>query len=144
MKVIKDKLSELDLNPSNTVVIGSGILNALDIRESADIDVVVTLDKYNELSKNPRFIKKQKQADVVFEVLTDENFEIQNSWNVINKKYNFQDILEHSIVINDIRYITIEFLLEVKQSWVNNNFARPKDIDDISLIENYMATHSNH
>ena len=42
---IKNKLIELGLNSENAVVIGSGILNALNLRESKDIDVVVTEEK---------------------------------------------------------------------------------------------------
>jgi len=33
---IKDKLDELNLNSKNAVVIGSGILNVLNLRESKD------------------------------------------------------------------------------------------------------------
>ncbi|MDQ5981273.1 MAG: hypothetical protein QG570_20 [Patescibacteria group bacterium] len=144
MDQVQNKLAELKLTPSNSIVIGSGILNALNIRESADIDLIVTKEKYYELSKNPRFTIVQKHADIEFEVLSDDIFEIGFSWTVINKTWSFSDMLEHSIVIDNVRYITIQFLLEVKQSWLNNNFARPKDIDDIRLIENYIATHNNH
>ncbi len=144
MDQVQNKLAELKLTPSNSIVIGSGILNALNIRESADIDLIVTKEKYYELSKNPRFTIVQKHADIEFEVLSNDIFEIGFSWTVINKTWSFSDMLEHSIVIDNVRYITIQFLLEVKQSWLNNNFARTKDIDDIRLIENYIATHSNH
>ena len=59
---IKSKLYELGLNPENAVVIGSGILNALNLRESKDIDVVVTEEKYRELFYNSRFKKEQNHG----------------------------------------------------------------------------------
>jgi len=57
---IKGKLNEFGLNPGNAVVIGSGILNALKIRGSNDIDVVVTLEKYQSLALDSRFKKEIK------------------------------------------------------------------------------------
>lgn len=43
---IEVELNNLGLNSDNAVVIGSGILNALNLRESGDIDVIVTKEKY--------------------------------------------------------------------------------------------------
>ena len=79
---IKNKLIELDLNSDNAVVIGSGILNALNLRESKDIDVVVTEEKYKELSGNSRFRKEQNHGR---EILDDGLFEIGTSWTVVGK-----------------------------------------------------------
>lgn len=46
---IKNKLSEIGLTSESSIVIGSGILNVLNLRESKDIDIVVTEEKYREL-----------------------------------------------------------------------------------------------
>jgi len=68
---IKNKLVELGLNYDNAVVIGSGILNALNLRECKDIDVVVIKEKYKEFSDNSRFKKEQKHGR---EILDDGLF----------------------------------------------------------------------
>lgn len=117
------QLEDLGLNPENSIVIGSGILNALNIRESKDVDLVVDEDTYKRLAQ---------------EVLNDDLFEISTSWVVMGKSWTLEDLLEKSVVIEGVRYNTIEFLLGAKKSWIANSEARQKDIDDVKLIENYL------
>lgn len=133
---IKSKLNELGLNPDNSVVIGSGILNALGLRESKDIDVVVTEEKYKEISDNSRFEKKQNHGR---EILDDGLFEIGTSWTVVGKTWKFEDLLNHSVVIDEIRHNKIEFLLEAKRRWITDGEGRQKDIDDVKLMEQYLS-----
>lgn len=133
---MKNKLNELGLNSDNSIVIGSGILSTLNLRESKDIDVVVTEEKYKELSNNSRFKKKQNHDR---EVLTDDLFEIGTSWTVVGKTWKFEDLLNHSTIINSVRYNTVEFLLDVKRHWIADGKARQKDIDDVKLMEQYFS-----
>src|SRR3989339_791609 len=132
---IKNKLIELGLNSENAVVIGSGILNALNLRESKDIDVVVTEEKYKELSDNSRFKKEQNHGR---EILADELFEIGTSWIVVGKTWKFDDLLNHSTTIDDVRYNKVEFLLDAKRRWLADGDVRQKDIDDVKLMEQYL------
>ncbi len=96
---IKSKLDELDLHSNNAIVIGSGILNALHLRESKDIDIIVTAEKYKELCANGRFKKEQNHGR---EVLTDGLFEIGTSWTVVGKTWRFPDLVKVSTVIDGI------------------------------------------
>jgi len=48
---IKNKLTELGLNPDNAIVIDSGILNTLNLRESKDINDVKLIERYLSGSK---------------------------------------------------------------------------------------------
>ena len=133
---IKNKLIELGLNSENAVVIGSGILNALNLRESKDIDVVVTEEKYKELSDNSRFKKEQNHGR---EILDDGLFEIGTSWTVVGKNWKFEDLLNHSTTIDSVRYNTVEFLLDAKRRWIADGEGRQKDIDDVKLMEQYLS-----
>lgn len=132
---IKMALDDIGLNSSNSVVIGSGVLNALNLRQSADIDVVVTQAEYERLANTGQFSKSHSHAR---EILTDNLFEIGTSWGVLGKDQAFDDLQGKSTVIDDVRYITIEFLLAVKKSWLNDDNVRQKDIDDVELIETYL------
>jgi len=137
MKVeIKNKLDELGLNSGNAVVIGSGILSALNLRESKDIDVVATEEKYKELFGNNRFHKVQNHGR---EILADDLFEIGISWTVVGKNWKFEDLLNHSTIIDGIRYNTVEFLLNAKRRWIADGEGRQKDIDDVKLMEQYLS-----
>ncbi len=136
MKVdIKNRIDEIGLNSDNAVVIGSGILNALNLRENKDIDVVVPDEKYKELYVNSRFQKKENHGRGV---LIDDIFEIVTDWSVLGKSWRFDDLLPHSIIIDGVRYNTIEFLLTVKRKWFVDGDARQKDIDDIKLMEDFF------
>ena len=131
---VKSKLSSLGLAQDNSVVIGSGILSALDLRESSDIDIVVTESEYQRLTNNKQFTKTENYGR---EILADEIFEIGTSWGVLSKDQSFSDLKEQSVIIDGVRYVTIDFLLAVKKSWLLDDDVRQKDIDDVELIENY-------
>ena len=79
---IKNNLNELNLTPDNCIIVGSGILNALNLRESKDIDVIASEEKYEELLSNPRFQKVQNHGH---EILTDSLFEISKDWTIVGK-----------------------------------------------------------
>ncbi len=133
---IKNKLDELGLTSDNAVVIGSGILGALNLRESQDIDVIVTEEKFKELSNNNRFHKKRNHER---KILTDDLFEIGTNWTVVGKTWKFGDLLNYSTIINGVRYNTVKFLLDVKRRWIANGEGRQKDIDDVKLMEQYLS-----
>jgi len=137
---IKNKLNEIGLNSNNAVVIGSGILSALNLRQNKDIDVVVTEEKYKELSNNNRFYKKQNHGR---EILTDDLFEIGINWTVVGKNWKFEDLLNNSTIINGVSYNSVEFLLNAKRCWISNGEGRQKDIDDVKLMEQYLSDLKN-
>lgn len=136
---MKEKLSELKLDKNNSIVIGSGILQALGIRKSNDIDLVVTEVEYNRLKTEGKLeahINKYGK-----EVLTNDLFDIGSSWDVLGKKFEFADFVGDSIIIDEVRYTTLGFIYLVKNSWIKEGTGRPKDMEDLRLIEEYRKTH---
>lgn len=131
------KLNELHLDGNNSVIIGSGILDVLGIRKGVDVDVVVRQDAYERLKADGRFLVGQTHGR---EVLTDELFEIGTSWGVLGKDHTFDDLMEHSQTIDGVRYISPEFLLAVKQSWLKAGNARQKDVNDVELMQQFLAS----
>ena len=133
---LKDELAGLGLSANNSVIIGSGILGALGIRKSNDVDVVIAPEDYERLSKDTRFKHGENHGRPV---LLDDTFEICTSWYVLDKDYKLQDFMPETVVIDDVRYISLEFLLAVKRSWLHDDDVRQKDINDVELIEAYLA-----
>lgn len=129
-------LHEIGLNSENCVVIGSGILSAYGIRDSNDIDVITDEETYSRLVDDNRFIKAKNHGR---EILTNELLEIGTSWGVLGKDQTFDDLKKHSLVIEGVRYTSIKFLFKVKKSWLQDIDVRQKDIDDVKLIEDYLA-----
>ncbi|HET9411654.1 MAG TPA: hypothetical protein VFO38_02300 [Candidatus Saccharimonadales bacterium] len=132
---LQAQLARLGLTAENSVIISSGILNALGIRKSGDVDVVVGQADYERLSKNDRFTPDQNYGHPV---LLDDTFEICTSWGVLDKEYSLQDFLPETTVIGGVRYISLDFLYRVKKSWLQDDDVRQKDIDDVKLIEEYL------
>lgn len=86
----------------------------------------------------------RKEAKFDRELLVNDLFDISTDWFVLGKSWNFEDFREYSIIINGVRYITIEFLLNVKKSWIaGDEVVRQKDIDDVKLIEDYLEKNSS-
>ena len=135
----KEELNKIGLTADNSIIAGLGILNALNIRENKDIDIVVTENAYTRWSTDNRFHKKEDQEQ---KIITDDLLEISMGWNVLNKNWKFNDFLEKSIVIDNIRHLMVDFRLEIKRSWLLNKNIRQKDIDDVKLIESYLKIKS--
>lgn len=133
---IHEEIEKFGLTPDNTVVIGSGILNALNLRESKDIDVVITEEKYKEISLDDRFQRTEHNGKEIF---VYGLLEAGTSCVVVGKTWRFEDLLPHSTMIDGVRYIDIHFLLDIKKWRVTHNEGRQKDIDDVRLMEEYLA-----
>lgn len=132
---LKDELTKLGLSAESSVIIGSGILDALGIRKSGDVDVVVSPEDYERLSSDTRFRPGENHGR---SVLLDDTFEICTSWGVLGKEYKLQDFMAETVIIDGVRYISLDFLLRVKRSWLQDDDVRQKDIDDVQLIEAYL------
>lgn len=139
---IKQKLSELSLNIDNSVVIGLGIMNALNIKECHDIDLVVDKNIFSLLEKDKRF-KTVKPLGL--DILKYDVYEIGLGWNIedINTFFSFDDLYSESTIIDGVRYINLDFLYNIKKILRNNENRKHKDDKDILLIEQYFRTKKN-
>lgn len=136
---MKETLAKLGLDASNSIVIGSGILQVHKIRKSNDIDLVVSQKIYTMLKKSGNYsVVKKPYGDK----LTNDSFDIRLNWVVLGKSYMFEDFRSESVTIDDVRYITLDFLYKAKKSWIKEKTARPKDINDLKLIEEYRKANS--
>jgi len=136
---LEGTLANLGLTSANSIVIGSGILGALGIRKSNDIDVTVTAETYIHLSKEASFHEKQHHGHPV---LVAGDLEVGTNWIVLGKNQTLDDLVKHSLILDGVRYVTLDFLLAVKRSWLEeDDEVRPKDRVDVQLIENYLTAH---
>lgn len=135
--VFVTNLNEIGLNTDNSVVIGSGIMAAKNLRDSNDIDLIVDENMFLKLKNNKRFSTK---LDHDREILYDEVFEIGYYWEVLGKRQNLNDLFQKSVVIDRVRYITPEFLLQVKESWLLDDEVRQKDRDDVAILKKFLHT----
>jgi hypothetical protein len=123
---IQKKIQSLNLPKDSFVVVGSGILDALKIRESNDIDMIVSQKVFDEL--DAAGWKHDTWADQT--VLKKDLFDLGVHW----MGEEVEQLLGRATVINDIPYLSLTDLLAWKK-----DCARPKDIVDVQLISEYQA-----
>ncbi len=131
---IFEELKKLGLPEGEYVVIGSGILGALGIREIHDIDLIVTpalFDKlkndgwvYDEVEIEGRMRKRLKRG--VTEAFKD-------FW-YLGQDQDTERMIGEAVFMQGYPFSSLQELLKFKRS-----LNRPKDQADILLIEKYLA-----
>ena len=127
---IHNELHSLDLNESNSLVIGSGILQALNIRNAQDLDIIVNESTFKSLQSEESLIYEPRR--IVGDRLYKNDVEIFTQWDILEKRYSFTDLFSHSVVIDEARYLSLDFIEKVKKQ-----LNRDKDKKDLILIEKY-------
>ena len=130
-----DQIQRLNLNSNEFIIMGSGILQALNIRNSNDIDLVVPINTFEKLKKHPSLKLKCRDN---YDSLYGEDIEIFTSWTISGESKLFNEIIKDSVIINGLRYASLELTQTIKQA-----DARPKDLQDVRLIKEYLRKQSN-
>jgi sulfate permease, SulP family len=131
MKLLED-LEHLGLNPGSFIVVGSGILEVLGIRDAIDIDVIVDPGGLRKLAVAGW---EQDDAPRGKQVLLHGRFEASISWTSPEGELTIRELAPHSVDVNGYLFIGLPFLLHWKKA-----LRRPKDLTDIDLIETYLKT----
>lgn len=113
------------------IVVASGILNALGIRDSDDIDLVITQSLYDKL-KAQGWTEINKGS---YSVLEHGPFEAGLCWDSDEAETpNLTDLLSGATYIQDVPFASLERV----KAW-KAKMGREKDIRDLSLIDTYNA-----
>ncbi|AKM80828.1 TPA: hypothetical protein DDX46_05085 [Candidatus Saccharibacteria bacterium] len=111
------------------VVIGSGVLDALELRPAVDIDMVVTEELFETLSQSGDYRESIIHGE---RVLEKDDQEIWLSWGSEGVA-NFQALSQGGVTIGGVRFAHPEFVLQWKRA-----MNRYKDQSDIQLLEKYL------
>ncbi len=126
-------LKELNLPTSEFVVVGSGALAIRHIRDTNDLDVIVTQTFWNDLINNYKVELNEWNVERLdlgndIEILNPEQSLFGNS-----KVVPVGEIFDEADVFDDIKFINLDHLKKIKSS-----FGRDKDLKDIELINQYL------
>jgi hypothetical protein len=130
------EVRQLKLPLGEYIVLGSGILGVLGIREINDIDLLVTEKIFNQLRASEGWVFDVVQIEGRSrERLSCEGkkFEVYKDFWYGGNEIDSKELISSAEVIHGIAFLTLEKLKEIKQ--VLN---RDKDIKDISLIDEYL------
>lgn len=133
---IGQSLAQSGIPIDRAIIIGSGILDKLGIRKSADIDVVVPKDEFDKLADNNNFLKGKKYDDDYYQS-TNGQIEAWCYWWDFKRKMviSYETLAENSVLIDNLRFVSLAFLRQWKA-----DCARVKDIEDVKLIDSYLES----
>lgn len=121
-----DELELLKLPAGKFAIFGSGPMAIRGIRESADLDIIVKQDLWEELLG--------KYATCLHEnptCLRIGNIEIFKDWPNLADKVN--EMIDSAEIIGNFPYVQIKYVVEWKMK-----FGRKKDSEDLELIRKYI------
>ncbi len=127
---IISQVKSLKLPEGSYVVYGSCPLALAGLRESNDVDMLVTREVFDELEKSgwPRSHK-----DKYDNPLTRGVFELHYNWNFSAYSPTLEQLLSTATVVNGVPFASLD---EVRR-WKAAS-GRPKDLIDIKLIDDYL------
>lgn len=133
MNIIQ-KIKELNLLKDQYVVVGSGIMNVLGIRESNDIDIAVTKELHKKLRESGEWEENERYNRIF---LNKDIYEIIPQLNWENYDTTTEEAISSATIIDDIPFMNLDELIKFKTA-----MGREKDFKDIELIKEYMK--NNH
>lgn len=131
-----ERVAQLRLPKGEFVVIGSGLLGALHLRESDDIDLVVSETLFATLAHTDGYHQYEKPTGVCL-VGTDSAGKEVEIWQDWGEALPFMKLLESAITIDGIFFVHPDILLDWK-----SKKNRPKDREDVRLLKEYLHAHS--
>lgn len=132
MNIIQ-KIKELNFPSNQYLVVGSGILDILDIlgiRSAVDIDISVTKDLHEELRKSGEWKEEEKYGKIF---LKKGIFEINPELCWEKYKTTTEEAITSALIIEGIPFMNLNELIKFKHA-----LGREKDIKDIELINIYL------
>jgi hypothetical protein len=128
------EIEDLGLPTGEYVVLGSGVLAALGIRDIADIDLLVSPRLFNQLRERGWEYGTLDYDGRVRERLTFGTAEAFRDFWYGDQNPDPEKLIANAAIIKGVPFLPLATLLEIKRA-----FNRPKDHSDIALIENYLA-----
>ena len=124
---IIERVKKLQLPQGEYVVIGSGLLDALKLREAHDLDIVASDSLFQMLRNSGEYEIKEKYGK---ELLESDAVEIWTDW---KDDAPFETLLQAAIQVEGVTFASPDVIIKRKKER-----GTPKDIADIQLLETYL------
>jgi hypothetical protein len=136
---IFEEIEKLNLPRGQYIVVGSGIMVAKGIRETEDLDIVVTPELFEKCKAEGWEVRPwTKQGIPGKEWLKKGAVDIYVQLSRKTGGISAKKLLQNAEVINGVPFITLESLMDFK-----SEYGRPQDFKDIETIKNYLSAHAS-
>lgn len=129
------KVKSLNLAPGTYVVFGGCPLAIAGIRQANDIDLLVNAKVFSKLKSAGWKIKNKGVND---KPLSLDVFEAHKRWNFSHYQPSLKHLLATADIVDGVAFASIEEVRKWKES-----SGRPKDLNDIYLIDKYLANNQH-
>ena len=131
-----ERVKELGLPLDQIIIIGSGILDQLGIRQSADIDVAAGREALEEIARSDGWVRKLAKNQRQYLVKYDGSVEIWDGWEIDGRIVEYDELLDYAVEYDGVKFVSLDFL----RRWKNWR-GREKDIQDVRLIDEWRVKH---
>ena len=131
-----ERVKELGLPLDQIIIIGSGILDQLGIRQSADIDVATNREALEKIARSSGWAEKLDKNQRQYLVKHDGSVEIWDGWEIDGRVVEYDELLDYTVEHDGVKFVSLDFL----RRWKNWR-GREKDIQDVRLIDEWRAKH---
>ena len=130
---VVEEVKKLNLPAGEYLVLGSGILGVLGIREIGDIDLLVSPRVFDKLRAAGWTYDEIEIEGQMREHLSRGETEVYRDFWYGGHHPDPASLIAEPEIINSIPFLPLQKLAEIKRI-----LARPKDLRDIELIEAYQ------
>ena len=130
MNIITE-VKKLDLPLGQYVVIGSGIMAQLGLREANDVDIAVTPDLHAKLRTSGQWEEEERYGKIF---LKKDAVEIIPQLDWESYPTTAEEAITSATIIDGVPFINLQELVKFKRA-----LGRAKDLVDIVIIEEYVA-----
>jgi high affinity sulfate transporter 1 len=122
-----EMVERLNLKNDEYVVIGGAVMEALRLRKTNDVDLVVADSVYKVLRDDKKW--QEYRQDNGKNILSHDGYNVMHAW----MGNDLEKLRQDSFTKNGIQLMGIIQLIDAKR-----HLARDKDIEDIALLESYL------
>jgi SulP family sulfate permease len=127
---VVERVKKLKLPADEYVVIGGAVLDALHLRNTSDIDLVVSDQVYREYRDTHHW--SEYVQDNGKRILSRDGYNLMHTW----LGRSLRSLSHGAQMIDGVRFMSLEKLIEHKR-----HLSRRKDMSDITLLRDYLRTH---
>ncbi|QQS69887.1 hypothetical protein IPP75_01990 [Candidatus Saccharibacteria bacterium] len=130
-QAIIERVKELGLPEGQYIVFGSAPMALAGLRETNDIDLLVTVEVREQLANSGWAEVRKGEND---HPVTHDVFEAHDAWNFDAYQPTLDELLSRAVVQNGVPFASLEDVRRWKEA-----ADRPKDVADRKLIRDYQA-----